>query len=305
MKASSSIQYLEQKEIDKQKWDACITSAENGLIYGYADFLDTMAGDWDALIMGDYEAVMPLPWRKKYGIRYIYQPAFVAQLGVFGNNTGSDTLHQFLKAIPSSFKFIDLPFNHQNRFEAGDYQTRERVNYVLDLHLPYEEIYSKYRDNIRRNIKKSVGYGCSFSLDVSLDDIIELASMNERGGSQTNDFRNFKILAEKLRTDNKALNYGILSNNGQLLASAVFFFSHQRAYYLLVGNHPNGRTLGASHALVDAFIRNHAGRDLLLDFEGSDIRNLAFFYSSFGAVEESYLSLQWNRLPWYLRWVKG
>jgi hypothetical protein len=71
-----------------------------------------------------------------------------------------------------------------------------------------------------------------------------------------------------------------------------------------VGNHPNGRTLGASHALIDAFIEDHAAQDLLLDFEGSDIRNLAFFYSSFGAVEEKYAAIKLNRLPWWMKWMK-
>jgi hypothetical protein len=71
-----------------------------------------------------------------------------------------------------------------------------------------------------------------------------------------------------------------------------------------VGNHPNGRTLGASHALIDAFIQDHAQQDMVLDFEGSDIRNLAFFYSSFGAVAELYPAFRLNRLPFWLRWLK-
>ena len=100
-----------------------------------------------------------------------------------------------------------------------------------------------------------------------------------------------------------ATTYGIILNN-QLLASAVFFFSHKRAYYILVGNHPNGKTLGASHALIDAFIKDYAGENLLLDFEGSDIRNLAFFYESFGAVEEKFTGLKNNKLPFYLKWLK-
>ena len=107
-----------------------------------------------------------------------------------------------------------------------------------------------------------------------------------------------------MKEKHKAITYGIFSGEGQLLSSAVFFFSHNRAYYILVGNHPNGRTLGASHALIDSFIRDHSGRDLILDFEGSDIRNLAFFYSSFGAVEEKYFMLKWNRLPFGLKWLK-
>ena len=72
----------------------------------------------------------------------------------------------------------------------------------------------------------------------------------------------------------------------------------------MVGNHPDGKTIGASHALIDAFIKDHAGQDLILDFEGSDIRNLAFFYESFGATIEIYPALKINKLPWYARLLK-
>jgi hypothetical protein len=98
--------------------------------------------------------------------------------------------------------------------------------------------------------------------------------------------------------------YGILDKQGKLLASAVYFFSQNRAYYILVGNHPDGKTIGASHALIDAFIKDHAGQNLVLDFEGSDIRNLAFFYSGFGAKEEIYPALRINNLPWYVKLLK-
>jgi hypothetical protein len=101
-----------------------------------------------------------------------------------------------------------------------------------------------------------------------------------------------------------ATTYGIISPHGELIASCVFFLSHNRAYYILVGNHPNGKTIGASHALIDEFIKDYAGKNMLLDFEGSDIPNLAFFYSSFGATQEKYPSIKWNRLPFYLRWMK-
>ena len=52
------------------------------------------------------------------------------------------------------------------------------------------------------------------------------------------------------------------------------------------------------------FIKDHAGQQRVLDFEGSDVRSLAFFYSSFGAVEEKYAAIKWNRMPWWLRWAK-
>jgi hypothetical protein len=101
----------------------------------------------------------------------------------------------------------------------------------------------------------------------------------------------------------KGITYAVTVNK-KVLASCAFLFSHGRAYYILVGNHPNGRTLGASHTLIDGFIKDHAEQNLLLDFEGSDIRNLAFFYSSFGAAEEKYSAIKRNKLPWYVKWMK-
>ena len=43
MSNADNIQYLVHKDIDKQKWDDCITRSANGLIYGYSFYLDHMA----------------------------------------------------------------------------------------------------------------------------------------------------------------------------------------------------------------------------------------------------------------------
>jgi hypothetical protein len=43
---------------------------------------------------------------------------------------------------------------------------------------------------------------------------------------------------------------------------------------------------------------------MLLDFEGSDISSLAFFYSSFGATEEKYSAVKLNKLPALVKWFK-
>ncbi|MGZ3848953.1 MAG: GNAT family N-acetyltransferase [Flavisolibacter sp.] len=299
------IRYHTGRDIDRKAWDACIEGAPNGLIYATSLYLDRMTEHWDGLVLGDYQAVMPLPWRKKGGIHYLYQPAFVAQLGLFGKNIDADLLKAFLDSIPPTFRYWDLTLNTQNLLPLEDYPMSPRANYVLSLRPSYEEIRGRYRENIRRNIKKAAGYGCRVKKDIPLDAIIGLAREQEQQGQTTaSDYRRFSALYEDLKALSKAESYGIYGKEDQLLASCVFFFSPHRVYYILVGNHPNGRTLGASHALIDAFIRDHAGRELLLDFEGSDLRNLAFFYSSFGAVEERYPAIRRNRLPWYIRWLK-
>ncbi len=56
--------------------------------------------------------------------------------------------------------------------------------------------------------------------------------------------------------------------------------------------------------MIDHFIKEHAGENLILDFEGSDIKNLAWFYSSFGATEEKYAGIKMNRLPYPFKLFK-
>ena len=53
MNAAGNIQYLSHEQIDKAKWDQCIDNASNGLIYAYSFYLDTMADNWDALVLND------------------------------------------------------------------------------------------------------------------------------------------------------------------------------------------------------------------------------------------------------------
>src|ERR1051325_4489828 len=116
-----AIQYLAHKDIDKKKWNRCIDNADNGLIYAYSFYLDCMAKNWDALVQNDYEAVMPLTWKKKYGIRYLYQPFLTAQLGVFGQIITERQCGDFIQAIPSKFRYIDISLNsgHISGIPAG------------------------------------------------------------------------------------------------------------------------------------------------------------------------------------------
>ncbi|NOT50475.1 MAG: GNAT family N-acetyltransferase [Chitinophagaceae bacterium] len=302
---SGNIQYLSNDKIDKVKWDQCIDKADNGLIYAYSFYLDAMAENWDALVLDDYEAVMPLTWKKKYGIHYLYQPFLTAQLGLFGSSINAELVEKFLGSVPAKFKYIDIYLNRHNFFPLEQFKLYPRSNYVLDLNKKYDYLYSKYRENIQRNIKKAMQAGCSIQKRFDIVKVIELALKqmkrhSKESGENVNRFRN---LYQLLDPQKKALTYGV-SLKDELLASAVFFFSHNRAYYILVGNNPNGKNIGASHALIDAFIKDHAGRDLVLDFEGSDLPNLAFFYNSFGAVEEKYAGFKLNRLPFYLKWLK-
>ncbi len=65
------IAYLEHKNIDKKKWDACIEQSVNSCIYAYSWYLDAVCKNWTAIVLDDYKAVLPLAPRSKYSIHYI------------------------------------------------------------------------------------------------------------------------------------------------------------------------------------------------------------------------------------------
>ena len=306
MNSGFNIHYLRHAEIDFSKWDNCIASASNGLIYGYSYYLNHMAKHWDALVAGDYDAVMPLTWNRKYGIYYLYQPFLTAQLGVFGASVNAAMLETFLQSIPSKFRYWDFYLNHQNTLPLNHYRLYQRKNLVLDLNRPYAELYNSYRENIQRNIRKADQLGCRAVKGIEVQKVIDLAiqQMKTHTKESADNVQRFTKLYHRLYEQQQAGSYGIMSAHNELVASCIFIYSHNRAYYILVGNHPDGRTVGASHYLIDAFIKDHAERNMLLDFEGSDIRNLAFFYSSFGAREENYAAIKLNRLPFFLKWLK-
>lgn len=305
MNDTYNIQYLPHSEIDKRKWDICIDTSKNGLAYAYSYFLDAMSKNWDALILNDYEAMMPLTWNKKYGIYYLYQPFLTAQSGVFGNNINASLLESFLDAVPKKFQYWDICLNQGNIFTVEGYPLFQRSNFILHLNKPYTELFNGYNENIRRNVKKAEQLGCTIQKDFDVGYVISLASnqMKQFTHNYEDGLERFKILYPDLHKKGIATSYGVFLKE-QLLASCVILYSHNRIYYVLVGNHPDGKTTGASHALIDAIIKDHAEKNLLLDFEGSDIPGLAFFYSSFGSVEEKYSALRLNRLPFYLRWMK-
>ncbi len=127
----TQIRYLTREQIDVHAWDKCIHHSPNGLIYAYSYYLDAMADHWDALVFYNYDAVMPLPWRKKAGVHYLYQPFNIAQLGIFGREVTEELVKIFLNQVPKHFRYWDFPLNQNNRFAIPGFPFYDRVNCTI------------------------------------------------------------------------------------------------------------------------------------------------------------------------------
>ena len=106
------IRFLDREDIDAGKWDKVIARSPAETIYPYTWYLDQVADNWSALVMDDYLFVMPVAWKRKVGMKYIYQPFYTQQLGVFGKEEPDpDLLRKMLKLLYRKFRFAGLNFN--------------------------------------------------------------------------------------------------------------------------------------------------------------------------------------------------
>jgi len=298
--------YRQIHEIDSNKWDQCIDSASNGLIYSYSFYLDQMADHWDAIILNDYEAVMPLPWRKKFGIYYLYQPFLTPQLGIIGKTISNELVERFIEAVPKKFRFWEINFNGHNFIESTRRPVQKKYNYFLELNKSYEEIKRAFNQNAKRNIARAIRSGCVYKNEESFEEILTPAIRQFQNYSRFSktDTENFKQLVRKFIINKKAKAVSVYQN-GVLCAGAIFLFSRHTAYYILATTTKPGKETGASHYLIDQFIKFHANKIAILDFAGSDVTSVAFFYECFGAQVYHYPSVRINNLPSLIKWIKN
>jgi hypothetical protein len=303
-----AIKYISHKEINKQAWDNCVDNAVNQLVYAYAWYLDLVTPNWDALVLGNYEAIMPLPQRKRFTIAYLAQPFFTQQLGVFYSNLSHmHATNDFLAAIPDKFKLVELNFNTYNVPSNSNFEIKQNNTCILELSLKYNQIKNNYSAQILRNIKKAEHNNLTIDSDISVQIIIDLFKANR--GKKIKNFNNktYQLLValSKVLESNKALYLtGVKNKTGNYIAGAIFIKYNDYAVFLFSGANEEAKKSGAMSLLIDNFIKLNASSPLILDFEGSNDKNLARFYLGFGSKSTNYFAVKKNNLPKIIRWVK-
>ena len=77
------IRIIKRRDLDLQKYDSCIDESLQSRIFAFSWYLDIAVEQWEVAVLNDYEAVMPLPVRQKFGISYVYPPFWILELGIF------------------------------------------------------------------------------------------------------------------------------------------------------------------------------------------------------------------------------
>lgn len=279
------IRILKYRELDFRKYEACIRNSEQYSFQAEKDYLNGINfTNWNFLILDDYKAVMPVYFKKKFGIKLVIPPSFVNQLGIFSESDNASINAQFLKILIANFNIVYYPFNSKNKLP----ELQKRINFRLKKQ-DYEEVKKKYSVHRRRNVRLR---------DPELK-FQEIGSVSEVKGfflAHVLGMKNEKMKAnyfrtlERLASENLLKIYALFRSGKMVSAAFLSDFPDEMALLSLI-NSKTEISANDPSILIDQIIQKHISSKHI-NFFGSNIAAVAEFYRRFGAQEERYPYIQ-------------
>lgn len=308
----ADIHYINNNNINAQKWNECIYQSINGLIYAEYDYLTQMSKHWDALVLNNYEAVMPLVWNQKWGIKYLYQPPFFQQGGIFcKHNIDAALVEAFMNKAKLHFAFAEITLNYKNPEQQlpSTFHRLRRNNFILPLQNKYSAIKENYHPDVKQSLKnKPHQKALNYELSSDFKLVIDAYKNNYHhfiSRLKKSDIKKFETLCQIYSNQGRLLVRKIKNPDDNVILAMVLLLKDQRRLYNIISVVSNeGKKRFANYFLYDSLIREFAETDLILDFEGSELEGVAYFYKKFGTINQPYPFVSFNQLPKIIRWLK-
>lgn len=276
------IKRVSRKKLDVNKYTECLNKSVNYRIYAEVFYLDALVeNNWDCYVLNDYEAIMPLPFVKKFGFKFITQPTYCQQLGVFHQeNLSKETFQLFEKKLHRNLVRA-YSFNEENT-EMFEPKGEKRVNQVLDLNFDYNIYFKTIRKNRKQEIKTGLPENykiCQHSKNI---DFIDLLDKNYSHIKKELQLKKLVKLVNKLQEEDKSITISI-EENQQVLASSFYIISDKRLIQLCNAKVENS-PVNLNSFIVHHIIKTNLNKSITLDFEGSSLKGVQEFNESFRAA---------------------
>lgn len=309
------VKYLSHHQIDKCLWDDCIANSQKPLLYGHSWYLDITSLGWNALVYEHeqgYKAVLPLPVTTTMGFTKIKHPLYTQLLGLWiaDSDFSEQKLWPFFveKLLQNSLYSAGFQIFNESISSLIGFQKLIRSNrnctHVLSLQKTYQEIYQGYSADRRLNLKRASKIDWKIEESQDMNPMIEIFRINTAhkidGGVGEWAYSMLVDLFVELQKRQFAKLFYV-SHNGRIEAAGLFTFYAGRIVYLFNTATHKGRLGNARTLLIDSVLKQYSGQDYLFDFESPMLEPIAHFYASFGAVQEDFLTLQWNHLPVFVQ----
>ena len=286
------IRLVKYSDIDFAKYNDCLMNAAQYKCYAERTYLDiTAKKKWDLLVYNDYDAVMPLPYIKKMGIKFIVNPKLCQQLGIFSNSDSLEINDQFLEFLQKKFRIWYYAFNESNRFTTN---LKKRKNYLIPPDR-YETVRAKYSPKRKRKLRLDEDVLQNSSI-VEIDDFRQAQSfieLNMVGLGKQRDLKEYLRIFEAFYKQGYLKFYGFIYQS-ELINLIAIHYSAKSATLLGTFNNRNFVKLSGASVLIDYIIKQTI-ENRIFDFEGSEIPSVEEFFRGFRPELKEYSVLSYTK----------
>ena len=291
------ISYL---EIDFHKYDVCINSSAQYKYSAKSHFLDVCAGknQWEILIYGDYEAVMPIPFIKKMGYKMVVNPKLCQQLGIFSIVDQPNLNQKFLDYFRKNYRVWFYAFNEYNHWEKPLLQ---RKNYIIPQE-DYANVFKKYSPKRKRKLRLDDEVKENSTIEKVGDwQLIEAFILqNSIGADSSKDLKDFLTIYFKFLQQNQLHFYGFFYRE-ELINLLAIYEDPKSVALLGTFNKKETIKLNGSSVLVDYAISQFV-QEKDFDFEGSEVPSIEEFFRGYRPVERPYPYYENLSESYFIRW---
>lgn len=295
------VKFIPFEEIDTLRWNSCVHFAPNGNVFAYHWYLKNVVREFDALVEGEYESVMPLlKSRNLAGEPVLHHPEMLGRLGVFSVHVLSQArMQSFIDAIPSDYKETRIIFNEFNRLESME-DTSSKSWYSLNMDQPYEVLSGNYSNEVHDHIEKAR------SMELLPDSNIkpeELIGFYKKHAKKVDEHAWMRI-HYNLMHRGTAFPTTYKNKKGEIKAAGLFAYSNGYLVNLFYAAE-KGAKEPLFYLMMDDIIHVHAGRPLALDFNRTDPEHLQA--EKMGAVTQNIYEWEkrskWGKIvDWVTPW---
>ena len=287
------------------QWDQFVDKSPHGTVFHYSWWLEAASSQFKLLAVRDEKgrivAGLPLPLRRRAGLRLLHSPALTPYLGpifdISGADNTCDQLHLMRKygealgnhiGTYDSLRYVAgaLAPDLQGLIWAGFRVGLSSYTFRFPAGLSSEDVRSAMTRTHLQKLDKALSMNVSIARD---GDINELIALNAKTFERQNlavpyDLDLVRRLWAAASAHGNARLYVVKAKDGTPVSALFTVNDHKTTYQIVSGvdttikNVP-GAYLTLWHAIQDALAAGRA-----FDFEGSGIRGVETFYRRWGAM---------------------
>lgn len=293
---------------DTAIWDDFVAKSPQGSIFAKTGFLEGLDVKYRVGVLTDKGKIKAGIVLTKNELGAYSNPLLVKYLGILLSPTPHDA--KYVTSFGKESNLIDELVGNLRHYHSFDYtfhpqftnwlpfywagyRQETRYTYVFNNFQNIGQLINDAAPRVRRNLAKAESNDIYVRYGLSLDDFFKVNSLTfERQGAPPPYSKNkLRILYERLSVTGQMHLLGAFNKSGDLISVCGVVNDQRCAYLLFNGSDYRLAETGANTKLVIETLRFCSNFVSRFDFEGSMIRDVEFFYRSFGAVQTPYFSI--------------